>query len=214
MTLDPSRLGRPGPRLDVMTSYRTSPSRSGRWVAAALFVGLTALGAACGSSTSRNAGISGTTAPTAGSSTSAPPATSAPATTAPGTVTTTALSSALTASYQAETGTLATYRNVVAALGAVGPFPNIVTSEEQHVATVSGLLNLYRIPVPAAAAGQASPTTLTAACALGVTLEQRVISMYADQIPKVSAYPNVVVALQNLQAASRDNHLPAFQHCA
>ncbi len=120
----------------------------------------------------------------------------------------------LTASYQAETGALATYRNVVSALGSVGPFPNVILAEEQHVATVTGLLTGHGIPVPTASAGQAAPSTLSAACSLGVAIEQQVISLYSAHIPEVSAYPDVTTALQNLQSVSRDNHLPAFEHCA
>jgi len=109
---------------------------------------------------------------------------------------------------------LATYRNVVSALGSVGPFPNVVSAEEQHVSTITTLLNRYGVAVPAAASGQASPATLSAACNVGVSVEQQVIAFYGDQLPKVSAYPDVTTAFQNLQAVSRDNHLPAFQHCA
>lgn len=154
---------------------------------------------------------------TTGPATTVGPAATAgpiPTTTSSPPVTTSALTSALTSAYQAETATLATYRNVVARLGSVGPFPNVITSEEQHVATVTGLLNRYTIAVPGAGQGQPSPGTLTTACGLGVAAEQQVISLYNDQLPKVSAYRDVTVAFQNLLAASRDNHLPAFQHCA
>lgn len=117
-------------------------------------------------------------------------------------------------SYQSETGTLATYRNVVSALGSVGPFPNIVSAEEQHVSTVSALLGRYGIPVPGAGAAHSSPSTLTAACSLGVTLEQQIVALYGDQLPKVAAYADVTTAFDNLRAAARDNHLPAFQRCS
>ena len=149
--------------------------------------------------------VPSTTAP---STTSSSSGTSASTAIPPSTVTT-----ALTASYKAETGTLATYRNVVATLGSVGPFPNIVNAEEQHVGTVTTLLNRYGVAMPAPGTGQASPSTLNAACSLGVTLEQQIISMYADQLPKVSGYADITTAFQNLQSVARDNHLPAFQRC-
>lgn len=172
------------------------------------------------------AAISTLTACSSGSKSATSPVTTAPATSAPTTAapvppsssappaTTETLSSALTSAYTAETGTLATYRHVVAALGSVGPFPNVISSEEQHVATVTALLNRYSITVPAAATGQPSPATLRAACALGVTSEQQIISFYTDQLPKVSTYAGVATVFQNLLTASRDSHLPAFQHCA
>lgn len=149
-----------------------------------------------------------TTAPVATTVTSLPPGGSA-SPTAPE-----ALSSALTSVYTSETGTLATYRRVVATLGSVGPFPNVISSEEQHVAAITALLNNHAVAVPPAAAGQPSPATFSAACALGVTSEQQIISLYTVQLPTVTAYPDVTTVFQNLLAASRDNHLPAFQHCA
>ncbi len=197
-----------------MSSYRTSQSRTGRWLAVVVVIGLAALGAACGSSgppapASSTTGGGGAGGPTSG------PATTAPSSASPSTASSSAaLALALTASYQAETGALATYRNVVSALGSVGPFPNVVSAEEQHVSTITALLNRYGIAVPAAGSGQASPATLSAACNLGVSLEQQLITVYGDQIPKVSAYPDVTTAFQNLQAASRDDHLPAFRRCA
>lgn len=198
-----------------MTSHKASRPRRAGWRALALVVGLTAFGAACSSSS--NSGSTGgapTESTTAGGG-STVPASTAPATTTPSTAApTAALQEALTAAYQAETGALATYRNVITALGSVGPFPNVVSSEEQHVSTTSGLFSRYGIAVPAAAAGQASPSTLSAACSLGVTVEQQIITMYSAQMPKVSAYPDVTNAFQTFQVAARDNHLPAFQHCA
>lgn len=200
-----------------MTARRAQLSPVRRWTIALIPVAAMAiLGVSC-SSTTNNAG------PSVGSSTSVTP--TVPATTAPSTSvspsstsTSTAspsspVTTALTASYQAETGTLATYRNVVASLGSVGPFPNIVNAEQQHVATVTTLLSRYGVAVPAAATGQASPSTLSAACSLGAALEQQIIGMYADQLPKVSSYADITTAFQNLQSVARDNHLPAFQRC-
>ena len=180
------------------------PFRSWR-TALVLVAGLTTVGVAC-SSTSTNAGAPG------GSSTSV--TTAAPPSSSPSTApSSSTVTSALTAAYQAETGTLSTYRNVVAALGSVGPFPNIVNAEQQHVTTVTTLLNRYGVAVPAAGAGQASPSNLSAACTLGVTLEQQIISMYTDQLPNVSGHADITTAFQNLQSVARDNHLPAFQRC-
>lgn len=191
--------------VNVMTTRRKSTSPIVNWRAALILVaGLTTIGVAC-SSTSNNAGAPG------GSSTSV--TTPAPSTSSPSTSSSATVTSALTAAYQAETGTLATYRNVVASLGSVGPFPNIVNAEQQHVTTVTTLLNRYGVAVPAAGAGQASPSTLSAACTLGVNLEQQIISMYTDQLPNVSGHSDITAAFQNLQSVARDNHLPAFQRC-
>ncbi|MDE3203115.1 MAG: hypothetical protein KGQ66_02705 [Acidobacteriota bacterium] len=200
-----------------MARHLNTSSMARHWAVPALLT-VALLGPACSSS-------SPTSAPPP-SATAAPTTTPGP-TTAPGGATSlpgpassttsgnsTVLSSVLNASYQAETGALATYRNVVSALGSVGPFPNVIVAEEQHVATVTGLLTRHGLPVPASSAGQAAPSTLRAACGLGVAVEQQVISLYSAQIPEVSAYPDVTTALQNLQSVSRDNHLPAFERCA
>jgi hypothetical protein len=205
-----------------MTSdQRPTEPRRRSWTHLAALVGIAAVSAVAGCDSSRpgtGTGSTSTTAPATAQSTS----TSGPTTT-PGSVppsnstpstTTSALTVALTGAYTAETRTLATYKNVIAALGSIGPFPKVITAEEQHVSAVTTLLDHYAIAVPAPAAGQASPDTLSAACNLGVTLEQQVISLYNDQLPKVSAYRDVTTAFANLRAASRDNHLPAFQRCA
>ncbi|MGA9774499.1 MAG: hypothetical protein WBU92_01095 [Candidatus Dormiibacterota bacterium] len=109
---------------------------------------------------------------------------------------------------------MATYQNVVKALGNVGPFSNVITAEQQHVATIKTLLTSYGLEVPSAASGQSAPATLTAACTLGQTTEQNLVAMYDDQAPAVSAYADVVRAFANLKEASLDSHLPAFQQCA
>ena len=158
--------------------------------------------------TGQSSGVQSSAAQSSAASSTGVPASSA------STATAAALTPALTTSYQAETTALATYRNVVARLGSVGPFPQVASAEEQHVSAVTTLLNSHGITVPAAATGQPSPATLTAACSLGVTIEQNVIAFYNSQLPQVAAYPDVTTVFRNLLAASRDNHLPAFQHCA
>jgi hypothetical protein len=193
-----------------MTSPRAPLSRGAKWPAALLLAGVTAFAAACGGTSSKTGSPGSGGTPTSGAI-SVPASTAPPGSTAPATA---ILTTVLSDAYQAESGMLATYRNVVSKLGSVGPFPNVVSAEEQHVSTVSGLLNRYGVAVPAAGSGHASPATLSAACSLGVSLEQDVVSLYGGQLPEVSSYPDVTTALQNLQAAARDSHLPAFQHCA
>jgi hypothetical protein len=109
----------------------------------------------------------------------------------------------------------ATYRNVIAALGSIRPFTNIADSEATHVAALVGLADRYDVDVSAiTSAGEPSPATRTAACQLGVTAEQADIALYDGLLPQVTAYPDVTQVLQNLRAASQDQHLPAFQQCA
>lgn len=161
---------------------------------------------------------SGTT--TAPSATTTTPTTTAPtaSTTAPGIATapasaavTTALATALTTEEQAK----ATYDNVVSQFGAVAPFSTVSSAEAQHIDTVRTLAQRYSVTLPTGpVAGQPAPTTLTAACQLGVATEQQVISTYDQLLPQVSGYADLTQAFSNLQAAARDSHLPAFQRCA
>ena len=126
-----------------------------------------------------------------------------------------ALSSALTEVLAQERYALVTYQNVVAKLGNYRPFTNIITSEKQHVATVSALMTLHNVPVPSApGTGAASPATPSAACQLGVTTETAIIALYQKDIPLVKAYPDVVQAFTNLLDASQYGHLPAFLRCS
>lgn len=198
--------------------HRTTSRRKRRYALIGL-IGIAALAGACGSS-----GSSGSGGNAARSTTSSPNRTSTSTSSKSGntgSVTSssvpapsTSLSTALTSAYQAETAALATYRNVVSTLGSVLPFPNVITAEQQHVSTLTGLFAHYGLAVPTSGTGQTSPSTRTAACQLGVTVEQQIISLYDTQLPKVSAYPDVTTAFTNLKAASQNDHLPAFQHCA
>ena len=54
--------------------------------------------------------------------------------------------------------------------------------------------------------------SLAAACAAAVEGEIENAEMYDRLLGQVS-HPDVRRVLMNLQAASRDNHLPAFQRC-
>lgn len=201
--------------MDVVTTNHEITHRGrGVWRALIVALGLAALGAAACSSGSST----GTNSPTSVSGpTSTPSPTSNPSatTTSPSSATTTAaLASAFGRAYEAESGALATYRNVVSTLGDVGPFSNNVSAEQQHVSALTTISSRYAISPPAAGAGQPSPSTLTAACQLGVTIEQNIISTYNDELPNVSAYPDVTAEFQNLLSAARDNQLTAFQRCA
>lgn len=122
--------------------------------------------------------------------------------------------SALTAAYRAETRALATYRNVLATLGAVRPFANIAKSERQHETTIVKLAAAHAVTLPKPATGETSPATLRLACALGVRTEQRVVALYDSYIPKLAGYPDLQRAFENIRTASAEDHLPAFQRCA
>lgn len=104
------------------------------------------------------------------------------------------------------------YRHVVEAFGAQPPFANIVTAEEQHVAALGRLCERLGIPRPL----DPFPGETTLAPSWRANLERAV----AGEIANVQLYrkllPHVIDrdvrrVFGNLQAASLDNHLPAFQ---
>lgn len=114
-----------------------------------------------------------------------------------------------------ERGAEATYRNVIATLGASAPFTNIADSEARHVAALEQLATKHGVDISdIAPAGATSPSTKPAACAMGVAAERADIALYDELLPQVTAYPDVTQVLQNLRAASQDQHLPAFERCA
>lgn len=212
---------------DTVHRLPTTPPKAGppwyrkpRW----WVVGTAALAVVVGGVVGGLVATSGTT-PTSSSapsvSTTAPPGTTtAPtaSTTAPGGATTpasgavtAALGTAMTTEGQAK----ATYDNVIAQFGAVAPFSTVSSAEAQHIDTLQALAQRYGVTLPAGPfTGQPAPTTFTAACQLGVTTEEQVISTYDQLLTQVSGYSDLTQAFSNLQAAARDNHLPAFEHCA
>jgi len=130
------------------------------------------------------------------------------------TLTAPALAAALTQALSQEHSLDATYANVLAALGNVGPFPNLAPAEDQHVATLTALAANHQVAVPTGPfPGQPSPANLTAACQLGAGLEQATITLYGELNSQVAPWPDVTQAFQNLRAAATQ-HLTALQACS
>ncbi|MBW4030678.1 MAG: hypothetical protein HIU57_08450 [Acidobacteria bacterium] len=136
----------------------------------------------------------------------------APVSTVPATA---PLTTALNTALNQERNALATYKNVIARIGAVRPFNNIVNSETQHVATLTALMTAHGIAVPASTTtGAVAPATRTLSCQLGVTVETGLIAMYRNGITMAKDFPDVVRAFNNLLDASQSDHLPAFLLCS
>jgi hypothetical protein len=121
------------------------------------------------------------------------------------------LNEALNDEYKAR----AQYRKVIDKFGPVRPFINIVASEERHIAALLPLFRRYGIPVPEDnwAKRVTVPGTLQEACRIGVEAEIENMTMY-DRLLAKTQKADVARVLAHLQAASRENHLPAFQRCA
>jgi hypothetical protein len=107
-----------------------------------------------------------------------------------------------------------TYRKIIDTFGAVRPFINIVEAEQRHIESLLTLYQRYNIPLPAIPDPDqiGVPDSLLEACQMGVVAEIENLTLY-DRLIEATDLPDVVEVLQRLQAASRDNHLPAFQRC-
>jgi hypothetical protein len=127
-----------------------------------------------------------------------------------------ALIRALEDEYNAE----AFYDAVIEKFGAVRPFANIIEAERKHARMLVEVMEDYRVDVPAndrlgsAAIKAQVPATLKEACLMGVDAEIANRDLYVkDLMPAAAGYPDILLVFDSLQAASENNHLPAFRRC-
>jgi hypothetical protein len=123
----------------------------------------------------------------------------------------TALNEALQDEYKAR----ATYRAIIERFGAVRPFANIVTAEERHIQALLPLFTRYGLAVPQDEwpTQVEVPESLGQACQAGLQAEIENGAMYERLLALTVAYPDVQQVFRQLQRASQENHLPAFQRC-
>lgn len=109
----------------------------------------------------------------------------------------------------------ATYNQVVADFGEVPPFSNIRAAEARHIEALCTLFARYGLPVPENpwAGKVARFASLQAACEAGVAAEIANGEMY-ERLLVATQQPDILTVLRNLQAASQQRHLAAFQRCA
>jgi hypothetical protein len=109
----------------------------------------------------------------------------------------------------------ATYDQVIADFGEVLPFSNIRQAEARHIDALCALFARYGVPVPANPwPGRVERyASLQAACAAAAEAEIANGAMY-DRLLRATARPDILAVLRNLQEASQQRHLPAFQRCA
>lgn len=121
-----------------------------------------------------------------------------------------ALEEALDDEYRAE----ATYQAIIDKFGAVRPFINIIDAERRHAGMVKNQFSRLGIEPPENPyLGEIeAPESLQEACKNGVEAEIENIALYDRLLPKVSD-PQIRETFGRLQAASRNNHLPAFRRC-
>lgn len=108
----------------------------------------------------------------------------------------------------------ATYDQVIVDFGPVRPFVNIRDAEARHIEALTGLFRLFGVPVPANpwSAKVDRYSSLRAACQAAIAAEIANGEMYERLIASTNR-PEMLVVLRNLQAASQERHLPAFQRC-
>ena len=169
----------------------------------------------CGSSANKSTTAS-TTRSTSGSTArpgSGPTAT-ANASSTSGAAVSTAVADILRQAVAEERTVESTYSKVLATYPGRNPFANILLAERQHITALETAAANHGVDVSSATGtAKATPATFTAACQLGVQLEQEDIALYNTLLPKVAAYPDLTKVFESLQSASRE-HLAAFQKCA
>jgi hypothetical protein len=108
----------------------------------------------------------------------------------------------------------ATYDQVITDFGEVRPFINIREAEARHIQALCALFMLYDIPVPENTwpGRVAQYKTLHEACEAGVAAEVENAQMY-DRLLKTTDRQDILLVLRNLQEASQERHLAAFQRC-
>ena len=108
----------------------------------------------------------------------------------------------------------ATYAAVIEKFGEVRPFINIIDAERRHSAAIERQMARLGFAIPADQweGKGVAPATLAEACSMAIEAEIENIALYDRLLPSI-ADDVVRQVLQNLQDASRDNHLPAFRRC-
>jgi hypothetical protein len=109
----------------------------------------------------------------------------------------------------------ATYDQVIADFGELPLFSNIRDAEARHIEALCTLFARYGLPVPENPwSGKVERyASLQAACEAGVAAEIANGEMY-ERLLGATQHPDILTVLRNLQEASQQRHLAAFQRCA
>ncbi len=107
-----------------------------------------------------------------------------------------------------------TYKKVIEKFGALNPFANIIIAEQNHINATLTLLQKYSIepPVNDWVDKIEIPDTIIECCEVGVAAEIDNIKMY-DNLLFHTKEADIQDMFFRLQAASFNNHLPAFRNC-
>ncbi|WP_323587716.1 ferritin-like domain-containing protein [Aliarcobacter butzleri] len=107
-----------------------------------------------------------------------------------------------------------TYSKIIEKFGLVQPFVNIKEAEAIHYSALIQLMQKYNIEVPFNnwVTKVEIPNTLIECCEMGVAAEINNIAMY-NNLLSYATDTDVRDVIFRLQAASYNNHLPAFRNC-
>jgi hypothetical protein len=108
------------------------------------------------------------------------------------------------------------YRSVLEDFPGAVPFATIVQSETRHVEALQMLFTRRQLAAPASVWSPASfpPfASLPLACAGGVVAETQDAAFYTPYLSRTDLPRDVRNVFTNLQAASLESHLPAFEAC-
>ncbi len=124
----------------------------------------------------------------------------------------TVLGDALQEEYKAEM----LYRSVLEDFPGAAPFAVIAESEARHVEALATLFT-RRLQTPTGSTWTPSSfppfASVPLACAAGVAAEQEDAAFYTPYLQRTDLPQDVRNVFTNLQAASLENHLPAFERC-
>jgi hypothetical protein len=108
----------------------------------------------------------------------------------------------------------ATYDQVIADFGEAQPFSNIREAEARHIEALRALFLRYALAVPANPwPGKVTRyANLHEACEAGVAAEIENAALY-ERLLASTQRPDILAVFRNLQKASQERHLSAFQRC-
>ena len=109
---------------------------------------------------------------------------------------------------------LATYQQINKDFNDPRPFINIERAESRHADKLRELFKTYKIPVPENKWINNAPKfeSVADACKAGVDAEIANRDLYTELF-KSTKREDILTVYKNLQRASEENHLPAFQRC-
>lgn len=118
---------------------------------------------------------------------------------------------------EGEYAAYASYAAVLEEYGDVEPYATIADAELRHIDALRRLLDKYDIAYPLInpyLGAIDAPMDLETAAQAWAEGERANVALYDDLLLKVADYADITRVFLNLQSASRDAHLPAFERAA